>query len=224
MTGVTWNERKPGDWLASNGRWYPEYKYPRAWSTLALPPAPGHGGVSDLHDQNVTQTATFQVPPFRASASASSSDVPPPRRTASRARSTDVARTGRRVADATATNVRTYKHRIERGQAAPAALPPESEWRDQPNTPTPEAPLDAPPPPGRVVSSDQPVDHRNESPPPPPVLVERSAGGRARTQPTAVASAAGASYVNDLGRVLGKARKRIEEAIEESARAGNDRG
>lgn len=53
MTGVTWDERKPGDWLASNGRWYPKSQRPRNWDTLALPPAPGHGGVTQLHGRRV---------------------------------------------------------------------------------------------------------------------------------------------------------------------------
>jgi len=42
MSGVGWDQRKDGDWLASNGRWYPGNTRPRGWDRTALPPAPDH--------------------------------------------------------------------------------------------------------------------------------------------------------------------------------------
>ena len=219
MTGVTWDERKPGDWLASNGRWYPEHQRPRGWTTLALPPAPGHGGASQLHSTIASKINTAKTewsPSFSDSDDDEddfdfdSDGADSFETTASGVQPSRVARPRPTAANATATNVRTYKHRIERGPAAPAQLPPPSQWRDKPaQPPAPRAPA----PPGRVLN--EPA-----SPPPPPrsVPARRSPSGNAGAQsPTA------AGYASDLGRVLGKARKRIEEAIEESAQAGNDR-
>lgn len=196
MTGVTWDERKPGDWLASNGRWYPKSQRPRNWDTLALPPAPGHGGVTQLHGRRVESGSRPQPrprpapgppgPPGRAAAE--------PRPDA-RAPGTEVVPTGRRVADATATHVSTYKRRIERGPAPPASLPAPDPWRDVPppsNTPAPPAP------PGRVGSA---------------------GGGQPRTPPRSVDKTV--TPADALGSVLNRARKRIEEAIEESSQAGN---
>lgn len=123
--------------------------------------------------------------------------------------------TGRRVADATATKVTSYKYRIERGAEEPGALPEAPEGSD-----SPESAEAAPPPPGRLATTSE---QATASAPPPPVLAPRPPNSRARTQPQTIAKVAGVGYGGDLGRVLGKARKRIEQAIEESAQAGNRR-
>ena len=214
MTGVTWDERKPGDWLASNGRWYPEHQRPRGWATLALPPAPGHGGAYQLHSNVSGLDAESFSDRETTSESRRSSYQPPSAQetepTGVRVPGVEVVRKTRPAADATATHVKTYKHRIERGTNAPAQLPPPSQWRDsaaQSSTSQPPAP------PGRVSNDDA-----SPPPPPRPVPARRPAAGNARksSPPTG-------GYANDLGRVLGKARKRIEQAIEESAQAGGDR-
>lgn len=205
MNGVTWDKRKPGDWLASNGRWFPQSSYPRGWDTLALPPAPGHGSGASTHRwllekaeaagttaRAVTSTAaSVSANQVRDAASRShSTPAPPP----SNSSTTRDPQTGRRVADATATKVSTYKKRISAGErptaALPPSLPPDEEWRDS----------DVPAPPGRVDNA-----------PPPPIVRDKSKRIVAQpTQPT--------DFAGDLGRVLGKARKRVEEAINEASK------
>lgn len=242
MNGVTWDERGDGDWLASNGRWYPAHQRPRGWVTLALPPAPGHRGAEGVNDWLTEKAAaavsagraiapTIAPTPVSADGAAgkampsfsdllnvgdvsfsellnvgdsepdteperSSSSTPPPRPSAPppNSRTTRDSQTGRRVADATATNVKTYKKRIAPGErpsgALPSApeLPPEQAWRDTPA------------PPGRVDSA------------PPPPVVQKTAPRIVATPPSSAALA------GDLGRVIGKARKKLEEAINEASK------
>ena len=220
MNGVTWDKRKPGDWLASNGRWFPQSSYPRGWDTLALPPAPGHGSAASTQswllekaaaagNAAVVSAGSAGWKAEREAARPSNSPPPPanssttstqgtgstaPRKSSPRPSTTRDPQTGRRVADATATKVSTYKKRISAGErptaALPPSLPPDEEWRDS----------DVPAPPGRVDNA-----------PPPPIVRNKSKRIVAQpTQPT--------DFAGDLGRVLGKARKRVEEAINEASK------
>ncbi len=227
MSGVTWDQRNPGDWLASNGRWYPESQRPRWWDTLALPPAPGHGGASSLHERAeatappratnrtraTTRTTTAKRPPAprrpsssSTTSSTASSSPAPPRSSSAPPPASPVTPTGRRVAPATASDVRTYKYRLPTGQASPQGLPPASEWRDDQADGDDDA--------GTLPPA--PTDPTNSAPAPPGRLVP-GRQGQARTQPQTVAKASASAYAGDLGRVLGKARKKIEDAINEAA-------
>ncbi len=200
MPGVSWDERESTDWLASNGRWYGQSKYPRGWSTSALPPAPGHGGVGEIlrrfvgtASPEITMTApstspstsTFSVDgddsEFSAGWSVASDGPAPPAASASSAPGTSVVGTGRRVASATIT--------------APAR-------------PAPAQGLPAPP--GRLGALPKatppmpaPPKKPNAPNPPPPAPAPQSAS---------VDVVAG-----DLGNVFGTAKRRIERAINESA-------
>lgn len=172
MSGVTWNERQPGDWLASNGRWYPESQRPRRWPFLSLPPAPGHGrfvtrsqGATEFADASGAQSSHSDADEPRSSSWASNraQDV-----------STEVVRTGRRVADATVTNSKTFKRRIDPSHRAAGELPAPGPSAGQGSQSPPPPPKRTPPPPGRTVAK-------------------------------------------DFGKVVGQARKKIEQAINEAA-------
>ena len=202
MEGRTWDERKPGDWLASNGRWYQQSKRPRGWNLLALPPAPGHGAVTrvfgrthstaDTPSQRQTSTATprqsTSPPPREPVSTAAGAPGPPPQPNPS----SSVVRTGRRVADATATHVSTYKRRIERGPQSAGSLPAPPSSQSEPTTPEP---------PGRRPSAPTP-------PAAPPAVRPRTT----HKSPTA------ADVAGDLGRVISNAKKRLEEAINEASK------
>ena len=239
MNGVTWDERQPTDWLASNGRWYPRSHYPRHWDMLALPPAPGHGLVAGLRrsadDASSTTHATQRPPQQPPSTRTStrppprtnpSSAPPPPRRPAppttplqkappsAPAPPITAQRPQPRTAEAEATNVRTYKYRIEPGAAPPKGLP---------------SARDLPPPPGRLAplpgNDGQPASQQAPSPAPasaPPARVESPptppTPGRPKKASGSSSALSGISvFGKDFEQVLGSARKRIEEAIEDSA-------
>ncbi len=189
MSGVSWTERQPSDWLASNGRWYPASQRPSNWQFLSLPPAPGHGSVNYREFRTSNGSPSTNEPPKSARPRqhrVRPSQSPPRssgRNSTEPSTSTAVTPTGRRVEDATVTEISATKRRIAPGQTAAGQLPPPT----RPKTP---------PPPGRVA-------------PPSP--------GRARTQLSAVAKTATSSTARDLGSVLGQARKKIETAINEAA-------
>ena len=124
--------------------------------------------------------------------------------------------TGRRVAEATVTNVSTYKRRIGSEARAKAELPPSSAQTSGPPPPSPSQPVQPPPQsaaPGRV-SKQPPPPARVASQGPPARVTSQ---GIVRTDPTVVAKASAAGYAGDFGRVLGKARKKLEDAINEAA-------
>lgn len=201
MSGATWNDRQPSDWLASNGRWYPASQYPRGWDFLALPPAPGHGFAhrfSETDSDLVTATSGYD-PPARHTANfeqrqAQTPPQPPPRPAPPRPQSssTAVAPTGRSVADATVTKVSNYKRRIQPGQRPSGSLPPPPGQPPPPSAP----PANRPAPPGRVSQQGSP---------------------RASVKSSAVTDLSNALQTGDLGGVLDKARRKIEDAINEAA-------
>lgn len=194
MPGVSWSQRSPTDWLASNGRWYEASTRPRDWSTSALPPAPGHGGIGSILGRIAEAGSTAaglgssndEPSVVRRRPTGPGSPKPPPRPSAPApakpGSSVRPAPTGRRVAEATITE--TYE------QQNPAIPPPPGRLRPEE---TPEVALPAPPAP-------------KESTIPPP-------------SPGAAGAEAGSFEVvaGDLGRVLGTAKRRIEKAINDSA-------
>jgi hypothetical protein len=191
MSGVTWEKRLPTDWLASNGRWYPESKYPRGWSTSALPPAPGHGGVGSI---------------LRRYADAASTPTPNgptpngPDNSEAKSDSHAVVRTGRGVADATVTAQRTYAPPVSAGAPPPPAL---------------GRSAGIPASPGRIRDEETRDDDDPRPPAPTKVntpYIPPPSGSAATEAPGSFDLAAG-----DFGRVLGSARKRIEKAINDSA-------
>jgi hypothetical protein len=158
MSGVTWTERQPSDWLASNGRWYTQSKYPRGWSTSALPPAPGHGGVgSILREYAGVATGVRRDREVRRQATSTA----PPSPTATSTPGSSVVRTGRVVADATVTSQATHRSRVGPGAPPPAALPSQTQIPDPPGRIRDDAPA-APPPPvrkqGEFEASAQEID------------------------------------------------------------------
>ncbi len=197
MPGVSWSERQPTDWLASNGRWYADSKYPRGWATSALPPAPGHGGVGSIL-RGFVGTASPKIsserkstigasrndaefsPGWTVSSDAPESDSAPSQ--AHREPSSSVVPTGRRVAEATITEP-----------------PPRTAM-------TPEFP----PPPGRLGAPPQP------SPPLPAAPVKRNTPYVPPPSPNADAGSFDV-VAGDLGKVLGSAKRRIEKAINDAA-------
>lgn len=190
MPGVSWSQRKPTDWLASNGRWYEASTRPRGWSTSALPPAPGHGGVGSIL-RRIAETGSTAAglgssddapktvprePKARRASSVTQESSAPPRPSAGP--SAHPAPTGRRVAQATIT---------------------EAYERDNP---------EIPPPPGRI---------RPELPEP---AMPAPPAPRVSTIPAPIPPEPAGSFevvAGDLGKVLGTAKKRIEKAINEAA-------
>ncbi len=190
MSGVSWDQRKDGDWLASNGRWYPNNSRPKGWNRTALPPAPDHKGASALHGaksmlSGVAQRMSdgFEVTSEDGEAKV---HVPPP---AAPRPATPVPRPGSSfvtptprsagTADATVVDQRDHTSRLPKGAPPPPAIA-------------------APAAPGRV---------RDDAPPMP-----------APASPPLPAPAPPASSVvaGDLGRVLGSARAKIEKRIEDA--------
>ncbi|RZV40960.1 MAG: hypothetical protein EX269_16985 [Acidimicrobiales bacterium] len=197
MTGVTWDERKEGWWLASNGRWYAPDSYPRGWNMSALPPAPGQvetgaasqvlrrlRGALDIAEASpATMPATLadtrdtppaSPPPQARQSRPSDSGTPPPRRaptppSAQAQNAAARAKRERQVASATVSSSSTHKSRLPSAPPAPAQLP-----RATSRPPSPPARRKAPPPPQNVVAG-------------------------------------------DLGSVFGAARAKIEKAINEAA-------
>ncbi len=192
MAGVTWTNRRPSDWLASNGRWYPESQYPTGWGTSALPPAPGHAG-SGAVLQKVRSDGAEIFDRFEGSPGSTS-----PRTKTQAGGSTSTtspARTPpqRGSASANVVSTRNMSPKLTSGPKPPPQLPPPGE--------------DPPAPPGRVRT--RPAQTPAVAPPPPPPTPKTEGSG-------------GLDVVaGDLGRVFGTAKKRIQEAIEESAAEHN---
>ena len=195
MSGATWDQRQPTDWLASNGRWYPESKKPQRWSTSALPPAPGHGGVGSIL-RRYADAAAKPTP----NGPGNSESPNGPGNSESKSDSHAVVRTGRGVADATVTAQRTYAPPVSAGAPPPPAL---------------GTSADIPAPPGRIRNEQASGD---DDPRPP-------APAKVKTPYTPPPSGSAATEVSgsfdvvagDLGAVLGSARKRIKKAINDSA-------
>lgn len=219
MPGVSWTERQPTDWLASNGRWYAESKYPRGWSTSALPPAPGHGGVGSIlrrfvetavesgtgavsrlenlgDDDDWTyefgddESAEEFASGFTVGSRASGKPSASQQSDSSGPATTGAAMvpTGRRVAEATI-----------------------SEPSPKLGTPSPPPPASAtsaslPAPPGRITQEPE----FPPMPAPPTQAVTNVAPAPAPKSSFDVVA-------GDLGSVLGSAKRRIEQAINESA-------
>lgn len=214
MSGASWSDRQPSDWLASNGRWYDASKYPRGWSTTALPPAPGHGGVESLLGRFVgtgsapspTFTPSDEVIGHHRAADHASSWTVDGEETAtsddsvaseSRPPGSAVVPTGRRVEDATLS---------ESDRRGPT-----------PAIPAPAGRLSSPPP-SRSLPAPPSVPNARPNLPAPPA--PRSAAPAA-PQPPAPSDASDQGGIEvvagDLGRVLGTAKRRIERAINEAA-------
>ena len=219
MDGVSWIDRQPSDWLASNGRWYPARYYPNGWSSSALPPAPGHGGANSILEKYASAAAgaiginrPAQPSPmsqadsgpsaYAGSSSSSSSewnDGEPAARPRPSATSTpsapgfSVARSGRSVADATVTSQKTYANSV-----GPAAPPPPA--------------LTSPPAPGRVRSDAPKAPSAPAAPAGQPEFPVRAAA----PAPTAASKTEFEGIAGDLGSVLGSAKKRIEKALNDS--------
>ena len=198
MSGVSWEKRQPTDWLASNGRWFPASEYPRGWSTSALPPAPGHGGVGSIlrayADTAAPQPSTAKPSPT-STAGSSGADY-----SELRPSSNAPVRTGRGVADATVTAQRTYAAPVTAGAPPPPAL---------------GTAADLPAPPGRIREEEAGVSTAPQ--PPNPTKVNTPyippPAGAARTDTSGSIEV----VAGDLGRVLGSARQRIKKAINDSA-------
>lgn len=205
MAGVTWTDRKPTDWLASNGRWYPQSQYPTGWSTSALPPAPGHsksGAVlsklrsagAELFDQfdGATDSAVPTTPPPGVSASPPPRPSSPPPATATAPKPPQAPRRQPGSARADVVSQRTYSRKVPSGPPPPQQLP---------------APDDGmPAPPGRIRNESAPSSNVPVAAPPPPPMASKP-----------LASGGLEVVAGDLGRVFNTAKKRIAEAIEESA-------
>ncbi len=227
MDGVSWIDRQPSDWLASNGRWYPARTYPNGWSSTALPPAPGHGGANSVLQKYANAAAgamglgssgstTATSAPYEPVYQNSDSDWddpdvarprPTPTPTSSPTPGFSVARSGRSVADATVTSQRTYANRV--GAAAPpppAIASPAPPGRVRPDAPT--APTAAVP--ARQPEFPSAPPH-TPGPPATPAAPATRPAVPATTPKTEFEVIAG-----DLGSVLGSAKKRIEKALNDS--------
>ena len=201
MPGVSWNQRQPTDWLASNGRWYPADNYPRSWNFTSLPPAPGHGGATSILRKYAEKAGIDLDAPIAATFSSddssgsrptppSSTSAPSPRpklqsrpTPAAPTGGFSVANSGRSVANATVSSQHTRAERVGAGAPPPPALPA---------------------PPGRV-RDDAP---RSTSPAPP---------DPATRQPFGVTQHAVDSAADELGTVFGTAKRRIERALNDAA-------
>ena len=222
MDGVSWIDRQPSDWLASNGRWYPARHYPNGWSSSALPPAPGHGGANSILEKYASAAAgaiginrPAQPSPmsqpdvgpsaYAGSSSSSSSEwhdgepVARPRPSATSTPPTpgfSVARSGRSVADATVTSQKTYANSV-----GPAAPPPPA--------------LTSPPAPGRVRDDAPKAPNAPAAPAQQPEFPVRAASPTPPV-PAQTAKTEFEVIAGDLGSVLGSAKKRIEKALNDS--------
>jgi hypothetical protein len=217
MPGVSWSHRQPTDWLASNGLWYPSSSYPHGWSTSALPPAPGHGGIGSIlrlfvEKEPIESGASAPSPPSSSTvgSASKSSTVGRPSSSgpasASQPPSSSVVPTGRGVADATVTEVPTKR--------------PDS--RSLAEAPGPRPALNggnAPPPPGRLSPTNAP-----SAPPTTPAPPVTSASPTTPPSPTPPSPHSALTepfevIAGDFGRVLGSAKGRIAQAINESAKS-----
>lgn len=216
------NEGQPTGWHRM-GSGTPAAAYPRGWSFSSLPPAPGHGNAASLMDKYIRQpigtdtpntrpqnanvqaqsqppTSTSQARPQATSATRPPprTKTPPPPPASSGAPTSSgfsVAKTGRRVAQATVTNQRDYATPLEN----PTPPTPRLESGDIPSAPgrvsnAPAAPK--PPPAPNYPARPNAYSPVPAAPSPPKSGVEVIAG--------------------DFGKVLGGAKKRIEEALNEA--------
>ena len=226
MAGHDWSERREGDWLASNGRWYPPKDYPRGWNMSSLPPAPGHDlerGVGKLLSSAARNFQNAADSASKAVGSEPTSTVPPrPTKTRApapaRPEPSQVAQPIRRtpgLADAVVTNQSTHRSRLETGAAASKGLPPAPGRvsEDAPDMAKNPAPGSSPPPPR------SPKPPPRSSPPPPtsaPSASPTSSSGPKRPPMPAVGGSKSGvdSASGELGKALGSARSKIERATE----------
>lgn len=189
MSGVTWDERKEGMWLASNGRWYPASQYPVGWNMTALPPAPGqaeHGVASEVlrRMRGVIET---QTPPDLSPAAIPDSFKPAPEQTAGNDPWAGAAQAPPRPTSTAPPARRSTSAPVRRPSPPPpasATVTRQSTYSERlPSAPPAPKSIGAPPP-------------RTKTPPPP------------SSSKTVVAG--------DLGAVFGAARAKIEKAINEA--------
>lgn len=222
MSGVSWNERSTTDWLASNGRWYPQSKYPSGWTMSSLPPAPEHARTGSILRRAANQiVADVQ----QASDDSGSGDSPlrdggwssrtsaPPTAGSSSPRGPNGARSEAppTVGRAQTRNRSFLPKEAPRRQSGPAEAQVVGQSTYKPKVGSgPPPPSALPPPPGRVR------DEAPSAPAPPakpsPPAVRQTAAPREQSDLEVVAG--------DLGKVLGVAKRRITRAINEAAEQG----
>lgn len=206
MPGVSWSERGPTDWLASNGRWYEQSKYPHGWSTSALPPAPGHGGVGSIL-RRFTGTASPEI--TVPTASSFSVDGTDEEFSAGWSVGSD-ASTSTSTSTPTATSNPTATPAGPRVSVVPTGRRVASATITEPS-PRPPAPTKAvPAPPGRLGA----LPTAAPPMPAPPTNTPNAQPPAPAPQSTSFDVVAG-----DLGKVLGTAKRRIEKAINDSAQS-----
>ncbi|MGI9605045.1 MAG: hypothetical protein ACR2P0_02785 [Acidimicrobiales bacterium] len=196
MSGVSWSERQPDMWLASNGRWYAANTYPRGWRRTALPPAPDqderHGGLELItkRAEEIAARASDAMSDMNASAGSrsagdSSGSTRPSSGSSEWTSSPPAApSTMRGSAPATVSSQRTYAPPVAAAPPPPAAI----------GRPTPGLP----PAPGRV---------RDDAP-------DASSPPRPARSPAEISD----SVSRDIGRMVGSARAQVSKAINDSAK------
>lgn len=206
MPGVSWTQRQPTDWLASNGRWYAASKYPRGWSTSALPPAPGHGDVGSILRRFV-ETAVDSGTGAMSRLGDEYDDFDDDQDHHDYDDVEDGDHGGRDWASGF--TVASHSSGPAQPTAPPSPNPPGSAVvatgrrvadATISEPPPPDASLPAPP--GRISQS---------SNPPPPTQAATN------VVPAPTPKSSFEVVAGDLGTVLGSAKRRIEEAINESA-------
>lgn len=222
MSGATWDERSETDWLASNGRWYPESSYPRTWGMTSLPPAPGHGEIGSIL-RRVTAQIVGDEEPFETGRKQS----PEP----SRARRTSAPPKSTRPAPTTRRSAGTPTGRASSSTTARASdrtfLPSESQKQSDTTAhvaeiitqrtykpkvaPGPPPPSALPPPPGRVRDVDN-------APPAPPAPSPQPPGLRKPAQQSERVELE--DVAGEWGKAIGVAKRRIRKAINEAAESG----
>lgn len=229
--GVTWSQRSPSDWLASNGKWYPSSKYPRGWETSALPPAPGQGGMGSVlrefatkatNSVGVTLGAVDRIAANSAGASNTAAPPPPAPPTSSGAPGASGAstsaqprkpvRTKSPPRSQPASSQQTSGFSVMdpgRRRVADATVTNERDYAHKVGAgKPPPRQLQTPPPPGRVAAPPAPSSSvpAVQKPPPPPAkrpVVNEDGGINFDV------------VAGDFGKILGGAKKRIEKALNE---------
>jgi hypothetical protein len=227
MPGLNWTDRRKGDWLASNGRWYPPKDYPRGWNMSSLPPAPGHDSERGVGKLLSSAARNFQNAADSASKAVGSepTSTVPPRPTKTRAPAparpepSQVARPIRRtpgLADAVVVNQSTHRSRLASGAAPNKGLPPAPGRvsEDAPDMAKIPSPGSSPPPPKSSAPS-------SRSSPPPPTRAPSasrptsSSGPKRPPMPSVGNAKSGADSVSgELGKALGSVRSEFDRAIE----------
>ncbi len=235
MAGATWNDRQPTDWLASNGKWYASSSYPRGWDSTALPPAPGHGGVTSIL-KKYTKAVTDVQSDFMDRLGGPESDgaeyrsydafgnyeddeqyeyeddfvlhEEPPRREPPRTK-TPPPPSSERPAPPTGFSVAKSGRTV-----APATVTAQRDYAEKLGSGTLPPPSlgagDTPPPPGRLSPPSPPGVPAPPAPPKPPTPARAVEPAPAPQTPNLEVLA------GDLGKVLGSARKKIEKALNDS--------